>query len=45
MTFQTIEAAQPDQIERAFSSIQDGVSGVMIQDDSLFFREESESLN
>jgi len=39
MTFQTIEAAQPDQIERAFSSIQDGISGVMIPDDSLFFNE------
>ena len=39
MTFQTIEAAQADQIERAFSSIQDGVSGVMIPDDSLFFNE------
>ena len=39
MTFQTIEAAQADQIERAFSSIEDGVSGVMIPDDSLFFNE------
>ena len=44
MTFQTIEAAQPDQIERAFSSIQDGVSGVMIPDDSLFFNESNKSL-
>jgi putative ABC transport system substrate-binding protein len=31
--------AQPDQIERAFSSIQDGVNGVMVQDDAMFFNE------
>ena len=39
MTVQVIEAAQPDQIERAFSSLQDGINGVMILDDSLFFNE------
>jgi putative tryptophan/tyrosine transport system substrate-binding protein len=39
MTVQVIEAAQPDQIERAFSSIQGGINGVMILDDSLFFNE------
>jgi putative ABC transport system substrate-binding protein len=39
ITVQPIEAAQPDQIERAFSSIQDGVNGVMIQDDAMFFNE------
>ena len=39
MTVQVIEAAQPDQIERAFSSIQDGINAVMIPDDSLFFNE------
>jgi putative ABC transport system substrate-binding protein len=39
MTVQVIEATQRDQIERAFSSIQDGINGAMILDDSLFFNE------
>jgi putative ABC transport system substrate-binding protein len=39
MTVQVIEATQPDQIERAFSSLQHGVNGVVILDDSLFFNE------
>jgi putative ABC transport system substrate-binding protein len=39
ITIQPIEVAQPDQIERAFSSIQDGVNGVMVQDDAMFFNE------
>jgi putative ABC transport system substrate-binding protein len=39
MTVQVIEATQPDQIERAFSSLQHDVNGVMILDDSLFFNE------
>ena len=34
-----VEAADPGQIEQAFSSIQDGVSGVMVQADAMFFRE------
>jgi putative tryptophan/tyrosine transport system substrate-binding protein len=36
---QAIEASQPDQIERAFSSIKEGINGVMIAEDGLFFRE------
>jgi putative tryptophan/tyrosine transport system substrate-binding protein len=36
---QSIEAARPDQIEWAFSSNQDGVNGVMVQPDSMFFNE------
>ena len=39
ITIQPIEAHQPDQIEGAFSSIQDGVTGVMIESDGMFFRE------
>ena len=39
ITIQPIEAKQPDQIERAFSSTQDGVHGVMVQADGMFFRE------
>jgi putative ABC transport system substrate-binding protein len=39
ITIQPIEAQQPDQIESAFSSIQDGVTGVMVEPDPLFFRE------
>lgn len=39
ITIQSIEVKQPDQIERAFSSIQDGVNGVMVQSDGMFFRE------
>jgi putative ABC transport system substrate-binding protein len=39
ITIQPIKAQQPDQIERAFSSIQDGVNGVMVEPDGLFFRE------
>jgi putative tryptophan/tyrosine transport system substrate-binding protein len=39
ITIQPIEAQQPDQIERAFSSIQDEVDGVMVEPDGLFFRE------
>jgi putative ABC transport system substrate-binding protein len=39
ITIQPIEAPKPDQIERAFSSIQEGVNGVMIQPDGLFFNE------
>jgi putative tryptophan/tyrosine transport system substrate-binding protein len=34
-----VEAADPSQIEQAFSSIQDGVTGVMVQADAMFFRE------
>jgi putative ABC transport system substrate-binding protein len=37
MSVQRIEAGKPDQIERAFSSIQDGVRGVMVQPDGMFF--------
>jgi putative tryptophan/tyrosine transport system substrate-binding protein len=39
ITIHPIEARQPDQIERAFSSIQNGVRGVMVQADGMFFRE------
>ena len=39
ITVDPIEAKQPDQIERAFSSTQDGVHGVMVQADGMFFRE------
>jgi putative ABC transport system substrate-binding protein len=39
ITIQPIEAQQPDQIEGAFSSIQDGVTGVLVEPDPLFFRE------
>ena len=39
ITIQPIEAQQPDQIERAFSLIQDGATGVLIEPDALFFRE------
>jgi putative tryptophan/tyrosine transport system substrate-binding protein len=39
ITIRRIEARQPDQIERAFSSIQVGVSGMIVQPDGLFFRE------
>ena len=46
ITIQPIEAQQPDQIERAFSSIQDSVTGVMVEPDALFFRErEDDSLS
>jgi len=39
ITIQPIEVAQPDQIDRAFSSLQDGVNGVMLQPDAMFFNE------
>jgi putative ABC transport system substrate-binding protein len=39
MSIQPIEAGKPDQIERAFSSIQEGVQGVMVQPDAMFFNE------
>jgi len=39
ITIQPIEVAQPDQIDRAFSSLQDGVNGVMFQPDAMFFNE------
>jgi putative tryptophan/tyrosine transport system substrate-binding protein len=39
ITIQPIEVAQPDQIDRAFSSFQDGVNGVMIEADAMFFNE------
>jgi putative tryptophan/tyrosine transport system substrate-binding protein len=39
ISVQPIEAGKPDQIERAFSSIQDGVQGVMVQPDAMFFNE------
>ena len=39
ITIQPIEAQQPDQIERAFSLIQDGATGVLVEPDALFFRE------
>jgi putative tryptophan/tyrosine transport system substrate-binding protein len=39
VTIQPIEVAQPDQIDRAFSSLQDGVNGVMLQPDAMFFNE------
>jgi putative tryptophan/tyrosine transport system substrate-binding protein len=39
ITIQPIEVAQPDQIGRAFSSFQDGVNGVMIEPDAMFFNE------
>lgn len=39
LTVQATKAAQPDQIERAFSSLQDSINGVVIQDDSMFFNE------
>jgi putative ABC transport system substrate-binding protein len=38
-TIQPIEAQRPDQIESAFSSMQDGVTGVMVEPDGLFFKE------
>ena len=39
MTVQLIEASQPDQIERGISSIQEGINGIMITEDPLFYRE------
>jgi putative ABC transport system substrate-binding protein len=39
MSIQPIEAGKPDQIERAFSSIQEGVQGVMVEPDAMFFNE------
>jgi putative tryptophan/tyrosine transport system substrate-binding protein len=39
ITVDPIEAKQPDQIEHAFSSTQDGMHGVMVQADGMFFRE------
>jgi putative ABC transport system substrate-binding protein len=39
ITIQPIEAREADQIEDAFSSIQNGVTGVMVGPDGLFFRE------
>jgi putative tryptophan/tyrosine transport system substrate-binding protein len=39
ISIQLIEAGKPDQIERAFSSIQEGVRGVMVQPDAMFFNE------
>jgi putative tryptophan/tyrosine transport system substrate-binding protein len=39
LTIRPIEARQPDQIERAFSSIQVSVSGMIVEPDGLFFRE------
>jgi putative tryptophan/tyrosine transport system substrate-binding protein len=39
ITIQPIEAQQPDQIARAFTSVQDDVTGVMVEPDGLFFRE------
>lgn len=39
MMVQLIEASQPDQIERGISSIQEGINGIMLMEDSLFFRE------
>jgi len=39
LTFQATRAALPDQIERAFSSLQDSINGVVIQDDAMFFNE------
>jgi putative ABC transport system substrate-binding protein len=39
MFIQPIEANKPEEIERAFSSIQDDVHGVMLQPDPMFFNE------
>ena len=39
MKVQPIEASQPDQIERGISSIQEGINGIMITEDPLFYRE------
>jgi ABC-type uncharacterized transport system substrate-binding protein len=39
ISVQPIEAGKPDQIERAFSSIQEGVQAMMVQPDPLFFNE------
>jgi putative ABC transport system substrate-binding protein len=39
MSIQSIEAGRPDQLEKAFSSIQEDVQGVMVQADGLFFNE------
>lgn len=39
MSIQLVEAGKPDQIERAFSSIQEEVRGVMVQPDAMFFNE------
>jgi putative tryptophan/tyrosine transport system substrate-binding protein len=39
MSIQPVEAGKPEQIERAFSSIQDDVHGVMLQPDGMFFNE------
>jgi len=39
ITIQPIEAHQADQIAGAFSSIQNGVTGVMVESDGMFFRE------
>jgi putative tryptophan/tyrosine transport system substrate-binding protein len=39
LNFRSLEAQQPDQIARAFSSNQDGTDGLMVDADGLFFRE------
>jgi putative ABC transport system substrate-binding protein len=39
MSIQPIEANKPEQIEGAFSSIQDDIHGVMLQPDPMFFNE------
>jgi putative tryptophan/tyrosine transport system substrate-binding protein len=39
ITIQPVEAQQPDHIERAFSSIQGDVTGVVVEADGFFFRE------
>jgi putative tryptophan/tyrosine transport system substrate-binding protein len=39
LSFRSVEAQQPDQIARAFSSNQNGTDGVMVDADGLFFRE------
>ncbi len=39
ITIHPIEATQPDQIERAFSSDKDGINGVMVHADSMIFNE------
>src|SRR5262245_3319546 len=39
MSIQPIEANKPEQIERAFSSIQNDIHGVMLQPDPMFFNE------
>jgi putative tryptophan/tyrosine transport system substrate-binding protein len=39
LSFRSVEAQEPDQIARAFSSNQHGTDGVMVDADGLFFRE------